>query len=306
MVLEPNCNEFSWNEYCKVIVNGVMMVQFGFTQFLKRVLYFILFLALPLQGQQSDLFEGYMSNGLGVFLPIPIVVDANVNQLYIKHAQLRKESNIELPPDFGGVINVLHDYIASTAAAGSESANGMSHLELAKLITEASFCFGTDPFMVAAKIRRETSFKRTGVSTGGAVGFSQMTGAGIKEVQHQMSGNSNISLIIAKSIFQKGIECFIGPSQFNYAAGDRDSVQNMIQSHPHVDFIFGQILTKTYVSYAKSSIVSTLNKEAYRAGFALYNGDSRMVSGQCMRKKVQLKFEYACDIMTYYNNISAN
>ncbi len=285
------------------------MVQFSFTQLFNLALPALLFLALPLHAQLADSDEsyqwGYMSQGMGAFLPTSLVVDANVNQLYIKYSQLRNESNVELPPDFGAVIKTLHDYISSSAAAGSEAANGISHLELANLITTASFCFGTDPFMIAAKIRRETSFKRTGISTGGAVGFSQMTGAGIKEVQHQMSGNSNISLPVARNIFQKGIECFIGPSQFNYAVGDRVSVQKMIQTHPYVDFIFGQILTKTYVSYAKSSIVSTLNKEAYRTGFALYNGDSRLVTGGCMKKRVQLKFEYACDIMTYYNNINS-
>lgn len=252
-----------------------------------------------------DTFDsGYMAKGMGSLIPNNMVADANISLLFGKYAGLKKQSNVDLPTEFDTLIYFISSYIGATSKLNAAANNGFTHLKLATEVVRASFCFGTDPFMVLAKIRRETSFDRTGVSSGAAVGFSQMTGAGIDEVQEQMSGDSKISVANAKSEYQEAINCFSGYRQFDVPTGGRVAVQNELKKFYRLDLTFGQILTKTYVAYSKSlGAGNTIN--SYKAAFALYNGDRQSVRGVCLGvKSVELKFEYACDIVSYYSRLS--
>jgi hypothetical protein len=249
---------------------------------------------------------GYMHNGMPQFLPQRIVADQNVEALFRKFDHLRNTNNVVLPAEFNNLVGFVFGYIRLTAHADAEKLNGISHANLAKEIVRASLCFGTDPFMIISKIRRETSFSRTLVSSGSAVGFSQMTGAGIEEVQHQMSGDTDISSNNAKASFDKSITCFVGPTRHNFKVGTRVEVQTQLKNNYKLDLIFGQILTKTYLSYAKAKATATTARTAYTETFVLYNGDNNIVNGQCLGgKRTEMKFEYACDIMTFYNKLTA-
>jgi hypothetical protein len=249
---------------------------------------------------------GYMHNGMPQHLPARIVADQNIDALFRRFDHLRNTSNVALPAEFNNLVGFIFGYIRRTATADAEKLNGITHAQLASEIVRASFCFGTDPFMVVSKIRRETSHSRTLVSSGSAVGFSQMTGAGIEEVQHQMSGNADISSANAKASFDKAIRCFVGPTRHNFTVGNRVQVQNQLKNNYKLDLIFGQILTKTYLSFNKAKNSNTTAKTAYSETFVLYNGDNTMVNGRCLGgKRTELKHEYACDIMSFYNRLNA-
>lgn len=248
---------------------------------------------------------GYMHSGMPQHLSKRIVSDAYVESLFKKYEHLRGQSNVVLPYEFSNIMGFAYGYIRLFADAKVEKLNGISNSKLAEEIIKASFCFGTDPFMVLSKIRRETNFNRSLVSSGEAVGYSQMTGAGIKEIQHQMSGNADLASESARSTFLTAVRCFAGHTNFNFTNGDRTSVQAQLTSNYKLDLLYGQILTKTYLSFTKAKTPNITNKSAYTETFVMYNGDKNIVRGACLGgKQVEMKFEYACDIMVYYNKLS--
>ena len=254
-------------------------------------------------GMQSEL--GYMHSGMPEQLNKRLVSDAYLEVLFKKHEPLRANSNVVLPAEFSNLYGFSYGYIRNFADAKVEKLNGIANTALAGEIVRASFCFGTDPFMVLSKIRRETNFNRTLISSGEAVGFSQMTGAGIAEVQHQMSGNTDLSSENARKTFLAAVKCFAGHTNFNLTTGDRTTVQARLRADYKLDLIFGQILTKTYLSYNKAKNKAN-NKSTYTETFVMYNGDQKIVTGACLGgKKVEMKYEYACDIMAYYNKLSS-
>lgn len=257
---------------------------------------------------QDDMWGelGYMHSRMPTQLPLRIVADQNIEALFRRFDHLRNSNNVALPAEFNNLIGFIFGYIRRTAHADAEKSNGITHTVMATEVVRASFCFGTDPFMVVSKIRRETSHNRTLVSEGEAVGYSQMTGAGILEVQHQMSGDNKISSENAKANFDKAIRCFVGPTRHNFNVGTRTQVQEQIKRNYKLDLIFGQILTKTYLSYTKAKTPAATARAAYTETFVMYNGDNTMVKGQCLGgKRTELKHEYACDIMSYYNRLNA-
>jgi hypothetical protein len=248
---------------------------------------------------------GYMHSAMPKHLSKRIVSDAYVESLFKKYEHLRTQTNVVLPYEFSNIMGFAYGYIRLFADAKVEKLSGISNIKLAHEIIKASFCFGTDPFMVLSKIRRETNFNRSLVSSGAAVGYSQMTGAGIKEVQHQMSGNANLALESARSAFLTAVRCFAGHTDFNFTNGDRTSVQAQLTSDYKLDLLYGQILTKTYLSYTKAKAPDANNRSAYSETFVMYNGDNNIVRGGCLDgRQIEMKYEYACDIMVYYNKLS--
>jgi hypothetical protein len=136
------------------------------------------------------------------------------------------------------------------------------------------------------------------------VGFSQMTGAGIKEVQHQMSGDSDLAVPGARDRFLKGIHCYAGNLNLDFSEETTDQIKQKLKSNVQLDLIFGQILTKTYLSYLKAKNTSDSNLNTYREAFSMYNGDNQIIRGQCMNNKtIELKYEYACDLITFFSRL---
>ncbi len=253
---------------------------------------------------------GYTRNGMDEELPANITANTFTDKLYIKYNKWRSGVAVELPGEFSSLVRFVAGYIKENALKDAEAVNGMTHDKLAVQIVRASFCFGNDPFMVASKMRRETSFRRGSVSPTGAVGFSQMTGDGINEVKHQLSGNSKISMGNARSSFVTAIRCFAGAGPFNYPSGKSEAIKTRLQNSWAWDIIYGQIMVKTLVSYTKSSGSYPENPagavEAYREAFAKYNGDDNPTVGYCLKEKsVLMRLEYACSVIQHFQQMSA-
>ncbi|MCC2678256.1 MAG: hypothetical protein K0R29_832 [Pseudobdellovibrio sp.] len=254
--------------------------------------------------------SGFMRRGMAQYLDDRIVANAHVMNLFERYASLRSESGVVLPPTFAPLINFVEQYIKSNALSNAEANNGFSHRTLAINVVRASFCFGNDPFMILAKMRRETNFSRRSVSPTGAVGFSQMTGIGVKEVQHQLSGDERISLPAARTAFQQSVRCFSGLSNFEVQRTSTENLKNRIREKWGFDMVFGQILVKTLVSNAKSSQSYGNNTggvvAAYEDAFTVYNGDTQITQGACTgRRTVQMREEYACDVISQFNRMNA-
>lgn len=249
--------------------------------------------------------SGYMRGGMENHLPGAIVVNPYVQRLFNKYGALRQRSGIELPAEFSQLVHFVKGYIRGTADAEAERGNGITHLQLAVQVVRASFCFGNDPFMVLAKMRRETHFSRRDVSPTGAVGFSQMTGSGIREVQDQMSGNDDLSVGNARATFRQAIRCYTGLDNFEIPRGGTEAVKASLRRSWSLDLMFGQIMVKTLVSNVKASGVSN-TLSAYREAFSLYNGDDTPTQAICAgRGQVPMRQEYSCDVISVFSRISA-
>lgn len=252
--------------------------------------------------------SGYMHRNLISSLRDMLVVNSNVSSLFHNYKNLQVQKNVSLPRVFQPLINYSYRFMKAHSRKDSEALNGVKHDHLSFQFVKASFCFGNDPFMVLAKIKRESAFTRTLVSSGSAVGFTQMTGAGIKEVQHQMSGNDKISMPGVKEYFRKAIGCFTGNPFYHNFSGKTDDLKKLIRADWKLDVIYGQILLKVYTAYTiaasnKSRSLEDLNA-AYAGSFVMYNGDMNEVNGRCTGARVPMKIEYSCDIMQNFEQLS--
>jgi hypothetical protein len=237
-----------------------------------------------------------------------LVVNPNVSSLFHNHRTMQVQNNVALPRVFQPLINFSYRFMKANSRRDAEAANGVKHDHLSFQFVRASFCFGNDPFMVLAKIKRESAFNRTLVSSGQAVGFTQMTGPGIKEVQHQMSGNADLAMPGVKEYFRRAVACFTGNPAYHNFSGKTDDLKKAIRADWKLDIIYGQILLKVYTAYTiaatnKSRSLEDLNA-AYAGSFIMYNGDMTEVNGRCTGVKGPMKIEYSCDIMQNFEQIS--
>lgn len=261
---------------------------------------------MPFMTYKHD--SGYMHRNLISSLRDMLVVNGNVSSLFHGYKNLQGQNNVSLPRVFQPVINFSYSFMKANSRKDSEALNGVKHDHLAFQMVKASFCFGNDPFMVLAKIKRESAFTRTLVSSGSAVGFTQMTGPGIKEVQHQMSGDDGLSMPGVREYFRKAIGCFTGNQAYHNFSGSTDSLKKAIRSDWKLDMIYGQILLKVYTAYTiaatkKSRSLTDLHA-AYAGSFVMYNGDVNEVNGRCTGRRVPMKIEYSCDIMQNFDQLS--
>lgn len=89
------------------------------------------------------------------------------------------------------------------------SQNGFTATYLARRIIESSYCFGTDPFIVASKIRQESEFNLWAKSPTGALGLTQITNDGIKEVLDQLGHRgSGFALPESNTYIRSVMSCF--------------------------------------------------------------------------------------------------
>jgi len=262
----------------------------------------------PLPYMQYKHDSGYMHRNLISSLRDMLIVNPNVSSLFHNHRNMQAQTNVALPRVFQPLINFSYRFMKANSRRDSEAANGVKHDHLAFQFVRASFCFGNDPFMVLAKIKRESAFNRTLISSGAAVGFTQMTGPGIKEVQHQMSGNADLAMPGVKEYFRKAIACFTGNANYHNFSGKTDDLKKLIRADWKLDVIYGQILLKVYTAYTvaatnKSRSLQDLNA-AYAGSFIMYNGDITEVDGRCTGARVPMKQEYSCDIMQNFEQLS--
>lgn len=258
----------------------------------------------PLAGLlvQTGIWEGASS------VPADYYADSNVKSVFTRNKDLRNNMPATLPNDFNSVIDDIHKYIESNNSASDEKNNGLLNSELSKKIVRASFCFGTDPKMIAAKIRMESVFSKGAISPTGAVGFTQMTKAGLEEANDQLGNRGPKNAPAANAgYFMKAIRCYTGASfKTMWDAGVIKKGQGLdgsrlaaakkwIRADVDRDLIYGQIVLKVNLAATRSGSKGMLDN--YAKAFVRYNGDNSKVG------KTQRKYVYSNQVMGYFHNI---
>ena len=241
-------------------------------------------------------------------VPLDYYVDRNVKLVFNRNVDLRTRMPKELPNDFNSVVSDIQDYIEKESRDSTEQQNGLSDNELSRKIVRASFCFGTDAKMAAAKIRKESVFAKKAVSPTGAVGLSQLTGIAIEEVNDQLGNRGNTHAPKANTTyFRKAIRCYLGRDlKYPWTVGvttagramSKDEItraKNWIKKDVDRDLIYGHILLKLYLAVTKSNSSGT--SDNYAKAFIRYNGDNARVG------KTQRKFVYSKEVMGFFQNI---
>lgn len=187
-----------------------------------------------------------------------------------------------------------------------ESINGISERELAIEITRASYCFGTDPFVVTSKIRQESRFDMSAVSNTGAIGLTQLTAVGLKEVLDQMGQRGEkYAFLENKEYLGKAIDCFaqkaapailkdfpkidivkLKNGRIEYTTETIKSLKawvlprtNMPKSEARKVLIqrqlfLGNALLKIYLAYSKKVAPQRPMIKHYESALRMFNGDN--------------------------------
>lgn len=201
-----------------------------------------------------------------------------------------------------------------------ESINGISERELAAEITKASYCFGTDPFVVTSKIRQESRFDMTSVSNTGAIGLTQLTAVGLKEVLDQMGHRgAKYAFMDNKEFLDAAVKCYVQTTEVETFKGfpeikttlvrkggleyTGETIKNLKawvlprknQSQASVkerktiiqrQLFLGQILLKIYLAYSKKVLKNGTIARQYEAGLRMFNGDD-------------IRVQYAKDVIKF-------
>lgn len=258
----------------------------------------------PRSGLLHDvgLFEG------SSVLPENYYVDSKVQAVFLRNQSLRAKMPAQLPADFDGVVKDIHRYIEANNSAQDEKKNGLLNSELSRRIVKASFCFGTDAKMVAAKIRMESVFAQNVVSPTGAVGFTQMTASGLEEANDQLGNRGSGHAPAANADYlRRAIRCYLGKDMKTmWEAGVIRKGQTLsgarlaaakkwLTADVDRDLIYGQILLKVNLAATRAGSKSMLDN--YSRAFVRYNGDTHKVG------KTQRKYLYAHQVLSYFQNI---
>ena len=252
--------------------------------------------------------SGFRVNGDNLAGEYLVMEDAKT--VFKAQAAARKNMPAKLPRGFEPIVKDLAVYIDKIGMAGAndnEAKNGIPNLELAAKITRLAFCFGTDPYGIAAQIKKESTFERKRISGTGAVGFTQMTGVAIDEVNDQL-GNRGINGTIMENVpyLRSAAACYLGPGRRfipMFEAGVIPKGKNVVgnavllkrakaflRTHIDSDLIYGQITLKVHLARAKK--LGLTGKAAYVYAFKAYNGEPRGRAGK-----------YAVDVLTSMKSI---
>lgn len=232
-----------------------------------------------------------------------------VEKIFNQNAKLRANMPAELPADFKPLIDDIHRYIESTSLRSSEANNGILNSELSRRIVKASFCFGLDPKMVAAKIHMESVFNHGAVSHTGAIGLSQMTFVGMEEVNDQLGNRGPKNAPAANTTyFEAAVACYSeksfvpmwgaggpikkGQSVTTLASG---AIKKWLLSNVDRDLLYGQILLKVNLAATKAGRKSVLDN--YSKALIRYNGETQIVNG------IPQQNRYATKVLNYFKAI---
>jgi hypothetical protein len=186
-----------------------------------------------------------------------------------------------------------------------QSVNGMNEKQLATEIVKASYCFGTDPFVVTSKIRQESRFDMTSISNTGAIGLTQLTTPGLEEILDQLGHRG------AKYAYLDNVE-FLSSAVACYS---RKSLEETLVDFPEIKTVngksgsihytsetikalkawilpnkkqlatskklvyiqrqvfLGQILLKIYLAYSKKVKTNQPGIKHYESALRMFNGD---------------------------------
>lgn len=201
--------------------------------------------------------------------------------------------------------------------------NGLTESQLATELINASYCFGTDPYIIASKIRQESKFDTRSISPTGAIGLTQMTEIGLEEILDQLGHRgAKFAEPEIKDLIEKASECYLGGASyevfknfpkietyttkksrldytpesitsfkkwFSYSKFSNDSEKKMMVKK---QIILGQILLKVYLTYSYSLSKSKNMSNIYNNALKMFNGDRIKVryAKEVMRKSIPRNF----------------
>lgn len=199
-----------------------------------------------------------------------------------------------------------------------EELNGITESKMAEEIVKSSYCFGTDPFLVSSKIRQESRFDMNSVSPTGAVGLTQLTAPGIKEILDQLGNRgAKYAFIDNKDFIVKATRCYGGqaapfmlkdfPKINTYKSKtggveyssetiralkgwllplNKASSPSMRYTYIKRQIFMGQVLLKIYLAYSKQARPRNPMISYYTSALRMFNGDD-------------IRVQYAKEVIKY-------
>ncbi len=177
----------------------------------------------------------------------------------------------------------LTGYINKMAAGRSQ--NLISNRMLAREILHSSSCFNIDPYIFTALIHTESSFNNSATSPTGAVGFTQFTGIGLREVHDQLGERGKTGAIVSTIVFWRSIfnNC-IDPEWMplwkrtaHLPEEERKANQKkIIKTDPALSLAYGTLLLKLYWGRQTQLWEERTDKtpeDVFSRALARYNGE---------------------------------
>lgn len=300
---------------------SILSASQGRSQMKKRLVSIFMGLGLVSQGFASDAGWKFYETGYRVR---PQAIEKNyffykpTVEIFSPYFEERNFSKIvdEQPEKYEALVSSLQKYIIKerdgrfTKCAEGDceedftKINGINYREMSHEIALATFCFGTDPFVTASKIKQESRFDMEQVSNENAFGLTQFTIIGIKEVLDQL-GHRGAAHSYLESLepFKKSLQCFSegqtkdifdgfpeiktvmkSKKEKVYTKQSVDGVVNWLKvkksSTPEErkiiakrQILFGQLLLKTYLGYSYQIRKKATMARIYDYALQMYNGD---------------------------------
>lgn len=171
-----------------------------------------------------------------------------------------------------------------------EKAN--SNNQIARSILQAATCFTIDPYILSGLINTETHFRIGVRSPTDAVGLTQMTSEGIKEVNHQLGQFGNSQAVTTNTTYFRTqlFSCMKKGGNLWEHPQLSDKEKRYCQTYPEMktciqgqkrvletdlslSIAYGAILLKTYLGYTRFKNPEATMVDWYLDALAKYNGD---------------------------------
>ena len=228
-------------------------------------------------------------------------------KVFSAKAPLLTNMPVRTPEEFRPLVQDITNFFEKLdrqRGFSNEKANGITNWNLAIRIVRLGFCFGTDPRVIAAQIKKESNIDRTSVSGTGAVGFTQMTSNAIDEVNDQF-GNRGVANANLENVpyLANAIRCYMNPRPFAAMFNDgtikkgklatkdartRLAAKKWLRANIDRDLVYGQVTLKVLLGKAADS--GLRGRRAYAVALARYNGEP---NGKAAK--------YARDILATYD-----
>lgn len=179
--------------------------------------------------------------------------------------------------------NQIAKYIKKMAPNRSQTL--VDNQGLAKEILHASSCFEIDPWILTGLIHTESTFNNAATSATGAVGFTQFTNIGLREVHDQLGERGKKGAIVATIKFWTTIfaDC-VDPEWMplwkrtaHLPEDQRTKAQKeIIKRDPSLSLSYGALLLKLYwgrQSQLWEERTDVTKRDVYFRALARYNGE---------------------------------
>ncbi|MEZ4743755.1 MAG: peptidoglycan-binding protein [Bdellovibrionota bacterium] len=187
-----------------------------------------------------------------------------------------KESNVNQNMTINSSINanMLSAYIQQQSKSSASSSK-----TLAQKIISVSDCFGIDPFIYAGLIDTESNFKISAVSPTGAVGLTQFTSSGIREVNDQLGARgTRHARKEVTNYFDKIIASCVPTTLKSNSAmhlwkyyRSINEIKSVLRNDSNRALVYGAVMLKTLLAYTYSS--NRQMNSIYIHALRLYNGE---------------------------------